>query len=98
MTSSLLYYSILSGLTEDEIREIDQKVSKNRNFVYRFVTKLPLTTKVKAKGLRLYIVFMFTISHPLPPCKAVMLTLPSAAIHRLSPIKQSKMTANKNYP
>jgi hypothetical protein len=45
--SSLLYYSISSGLTENEMREIDQKVSKNRKFVYTFPTKLSLTTKDK---------------------------------------------------
>ena len=52
--SALLYYSISSGLTEDEIREIDESVCRNRKFVYTFVSKLPLNSKGKGKRLWLY--------------------------------------------
>jgi len=37
------------------------------------------------------------ISQPLAPCTAVMLPLPPA-IHRLSPIEESRIRSNKNYP
>ena len=75
--TAFLYYSISSGLTEDEIGEIDEQVCRNRKFVYRFVRKFPLNSKRKAKRLCLYVVFMLAISQPLAPCAAVMLPLPS---------------------
>ncbi len=39
--TALLYNSISSGLTEDEIIEIEKRVAKNREVVYLFVRKLP---------------------------------------------------------
>ncbi len=38
--TGLLYYSYSKNLTEDEIVEIDKKVFRNRELVYRFMTKL----------------------------------------------------------
>ncbi len=35
--SSLLYYSISSDLTKDEIIEIDRQIAKNRETVFFFV-------------------------------------------------------------
>jgi hypothetical protein len=39
--SSLLYYSISSDLTEDEIIEIERRVAKEREAVYLFFRELP---------------------------------------------------------
>ena len=66
--TALLYYSISSDLTEDEILEIDKQVHKNRETVYLFFRKLPSNSKRKAKKLCLYVMFMFAISQPLSPC------------------------------
>ena len=44
--SLLLYYSISSNLTKDEIIAIDKQVAKNRKGVYLFVRKLPSNSKI----------------------------------------------------
>lgn len=51
----LLYYSISSDLTEDEIIEIDSQVANNREFV----RNLPSNSKRKAKRVLLYATFIF---------------------------------------
>ena len=96
--TSLLYYSISSDLTEDEIIEIDKQVAVNREKVYLFLKELPSNSKRKAKRFCLSIVFIFTISQPLVPyAVAVVMPLPPA-IHRLSPIEESIIRTQKNYP
>ena len=93
--SSLLYYSISSDLTKDEIIEIDRRVAKEREAIYLFFRELPSNSKRKVKRIGLYIIFIFTISQPLVPCAAaVMLPLPPT-IGRLSPIEEIR--TNKNY-
>ncbi len=95
--SSLLYYSISSDLTKDEIIEIDKRVAKNREAVYLFVRKLPSNSKSKAKRLFVYGMFIFQLSQPLVPCAAaVVMPLSPVAIHRLSPIEQNRILSNKN--
>ena len=47
--SSLLYYSISSDLTEDEIIEIDRRVTKEREAVYLFFRELHSNSKRKVK-------------------------------------------------
>lgn len=90
--NSLLYYSISSDLTKDEIIEIDKRVAKNRESVYLFVRKLPSNSKGKAKRLFVYGMFIFQLGQPLVPCAAaVMMPLPPVAIHRLSPIEQDRI-------
>lgn len=98
--SSLLYYSISSNLTKDEIIEIDERVSKNREAVYLFVKKLPSNPKAKAERLFVHKMFIFQLGQPLVPCAAaVVMPVPSAAIHRLSRIEQDRILSNKNsYP
>jgi hypothetical protein len=49
--TALLYYSISSDLTEDEIIELDKQVASNREKVYLFLTELPSNSKRKAKRL-----------------------------------------------
>ena len=96
--TALLYYSISSDLTKDEILEIDKQVKKDREGVYLFVKELPSNSKRKVKRIGLYIVFIFSISQPLVPCAAaVVMPLPPIAIHRLSPIEESRIRINKNY-
>jgi len=93
--SSLLYYSLSSDLTEDEIIKIDRRVGKERETIYLFFRELPSNSKSKVKRIELYTIFIFTLSQPLIPCAAaVMLPLPPA-IERLSPIEEIK--TNKNY-
>lgn len=70
--SALFYYSILSGLNENEVVRIDKEVSRNRKVVYIFLTKLPLNAKRKGKRICLYVIFMFAIAQPLAPCVNVM--------------------------
>ena len=98
--SSLLYYSISSDLTKDEIIEIDKRVAKNREAVYLFVRKLPSNSKGKAKRLFVYGMFLFQLGQPFVPCAAaVVMPLPPVAIHRLSPIERDIILSNKNgYP
>ena len=60
--SSLLYYSISSDLTEDEIIEVDRRVAKDREAVYLFFNRINLTRK--AKRLFIYVMFIFQIGQP----------------------------------
>jgi hypothetical protein len=53
--TALLYYSISSILTEDEIIEVERRIIKERKAVYLFIRNLPSNSKRKAKRLRLYI-------------------------------------------
>jgi hypothetical protein len=94
--SSLLYYSISSDLTEDEIIEINKQVDNNREAVYLFLTQLPSNSTRKLKRLGLYIVFMFAISQTLFPCAAAVVMPLPPAINRLSPIEQDRILSNKN--
>jgi len=97
--SSLLYYSISSDLTKDEIIEINKQVDNNRKAVYLFLTQLPSNSTRKAKRLFVYVMFTFQLDQPLVPCAtAVMMGLPPA-IHRLSPMnyEQERILSNKNY-
>jgi hypothetical protein len=70
--TALLYYSISSDLTEDEIIEIDSQVANNREFVRN------LASKRKAKRVLLYATFIFQLGQPLVPyAAAVMVPLPT---------------------
>ena len=94
--TAFLYYSISSGLSENELVRIDDQVCKNREAVYLFLTQLPSNSTRKAKRLGLYIVFMFAISQPLVPCAAAVVMPLPPAINRLSPIEQDRILSNKN--
>ena len=59
--SALLYYSISSDLTEDEIVEIDKKVFRNQELVYRFMTKLSSNTKRKTKRVIIVVCLGFVL-------------------------------------
>ena len=94
--SSLLYYSISSDLTENEIIEIDKQVDKNREGVYLFLTQVPSNSKRKLKRLCLVVVFMFMICQPVVPCGAAVVMPLAPAINRLSLIEQDSILRNKN--
>ena len=101
--TALLYISYSKGLSKDGKLIIDKSVFENREGIYLFVRNLPSNSKRKAKRLGLYIVFMFSISQPLQPlvpcAAAVMMPLPTVAIHRLSPMEQDRILSNKKgYP
>jgi hypothetical protein len=96
--TSLLYYSYSRRLSDDELVKIDRRVSKNKESVYLFLTELTSNPKRRAKRLCLYVKFVFATSQPLSPCVAVVLPLPPPAIHRLSPMEESKIRTNKNFP
>nr|YP_010283129.1 hypothetical protein MKU15_pgp062 [Nitzschia traheaformis]ULD15893.1 hypothetical protein [Nitzschia traheaformis] len=71
--TALLYYSIASGLTKNEIIEIDCQVTKNREFVRNG----PSNLKRKTKRVFLYATFIFQLGQPLGPyAAAVMMPLP----------------------
>ena len=97
--SSLLYYSISSGLTEDKMIEIDKRVAKDQELAYLFIKNLPSNSKDKTKRLFVYVMFLFQLGQPLVPyAAAVVMPLPPA-IYRLSPIEQDRILSNKNgYP
>ena len=94
--SSLLYYSISLGLTEEDTIEIDKQVKKNREEVYFFVKKLPSNSKRKVKRVFLYATCILQFSQPLVLCAATVLLFPlPSAIH----IEQDRILSNKNgYP
>ena len=47
--TALLYYFYSRSLTDDQMIEIDKAVFRNRELVYRFITKFPSNTKWKIK-------------------------------------------------
>lgn len=53
--NSLLYYSISSDLTEDEIIEVDRRVAKDQEIVYLLFRELPSNSKREVKRIGLYI-------------------------------------------
>lgn len=93
--SSLLYYSISSGLTKNEIIEIDKEVAINRKAVYLFVRKLPYNSNRKAKRLCLYLVFMCVISQPLDLCAPVVLS--SQNYSNATSLTQEKVISNQEF-
>lgn len=59
--TALLYYSYSRYLTEDEIVEIDKKVFRNRELVYRFITRLSSNTKRKTKRVIIVVCLGFVL-------------------------------------
>jgi len=91
--SSLLYISISSDLTKDEIFKIDQQVKQNQERVCVFIKKLPSNSKRKARKLFLYSIFLFQLSQPVFVTAAVVLPLPPS-IDKFSSIEESKIKVN----
>jgi hypothetical protein len=86
---ALLYHSILSKLTDDEIKEIDKQVSKNRETL----KNLPSHSKPKVQKVLENGMLAFQLSQPLL-YTVVIPVLPS--VERLLPIEQDKILSDKN--
>jgi hypothetical protein len=61
--TALLYYSISSDLTKDEIIEIDKRVSKNQEGLCLFVRKLPSNSNGKAKNSYMEWLYSSLVNH-----------------------------------
>ncbi len=101
--TALLYYSISSDLTEDEIIEIDKQVDNNREAVCIFVRDIRCNVKDKTKRLIIVIslatVIWFSNSESV---EAIGLSIPPAPVIRVRPIyqhnskvKRAKLIARK---
>ena len=88
--TALLYYSITSKLTDDEIKEIDKQISKNREIV----KSLPSNLKLKVKKVSANGMLVFQLSQPL--LYTGLLPLPPS-VERLLPIEQDKILSDKKY-
>ena len=78
--TALLYYSISSKLTDDEIKEIDKQISKNRETL----KSLPSNSKLKVQKVLANGMLVFQLSQPL--LYTVVVPLPPS-VERLSPIE-----------
>ena len=87
--TALLYYSISSKLTDDEIKEIDKQISKNRETLKSLSSNSKLKVqKVLANGMLVFQLsqpLLYTVVVPLPP-----------SLERLSPIEQDKILSDKS--
>jgi len=84
--TALLYYSISSKLTDDEIKEIDKEISKNQELL----KSLPSNSKLKVQKVLANGMLVFQLSQPL--LFTVVLPLPPS-VERLS---QDKILSDKN--
>lgn len=84
--TALLYYSYSTDLSEDEIVEIDKKVFRNRELIYRFITKLSSNTKRKTK--RVIIVFCLgfgLVFSNVQSIEAIGFSLPPTPVVKVQP-------------
>ena len=87
--SSLLYYSISSDLTKDEIIEIDRQTAKNRETVFFFVTNLASNAKDKTRKVIVVIILGGALYFSnVQPSEAIGLTMPPAPVVRVQPSYQ----------
>jgi len=88
--TSLLYYSISSDLSEDELVRIDGEVCKNRKAVFIFARNIPSNVKSKTKRIILVISFSMGVWFiNLESAEAIGLNMPPPAIVRVQPIYQN---------
>ena len=93
--SALLYISISSKFTDDELKQIDKQVYKN----YEPIKSLTLNGKRKVKRLFVHGILLFQLSQPLVLYAAAIMILLPPAIERLSFFEQDRILSNKNgYP
>ena len=87
--SSLLYYSISSDLTKDEIIEIDRQIAKNRETVFFFVRNLASNAKDKTRKVIVVIILGGALYFSnVQPSEAIGLTMPPAPVVRVQPSYQ----------
>ena len=94
--SALLYYSISSDLTEDEIIEVDRRVAKNREAVYLFFRELPSNSKPKVKRLFHYGMFLFQLSQPLVPYASSVMFPPPTGVTNIERIIDYEIRQGNN--
>jgi len=84
--TALLYYSYSTYLTEDEIVEIDKKVFRNRELVYRFITKLSSNAKRKTKRVIIVVCLGFVLVFSnVQSVEAIGLSLPPTPVVKVQP-------------
>ena len=84
--TALLYYSYSRNLTEDEIVEIDKKVFRNRELVYRFITKLSSNTKRKTKRVIIVVCLgLVLVFSNVQSVEAIGLSLPPTPVVKVQP-------------
>lgn len=82
--TSLLYYSILSALTEDEIIEVNHRVTNNRKVVYIFVRNFPKNAKDQTKKVIRTVVFVVAVwLSTLRPSEAIGSSVPHTQAPRV---------------
>ena len=87
--TALLYYSMSSDLTVDEIIEIDRQIAKNRGTVCFFVRNLASNVKDKTrKGIVVIILGGALYFNNVQPSEAIGLTMPPAQVVRVQPSYQ----------
>lgn len=99
----LLYISITSSLTEDDIIEIDIQSQRNRRKIYSFIKELPSNStryfglsRIKSQKLFIYARLLFHLGQPLTPyVYSVALPLQPFIISRVSPQEHHKLLNNK---
>lgn len=92
--TALLYYSIPSTLTEDEIIEVDRRVAKDREAVYTFVRDFAANGKDGIKTKRIILIIALTGGvwfSNLEPAKAIPPSSPIVRIHEPSYNYRSEM-------
>jgi hypothetical protein len=82
--TALLYYSISSTLTEDEIIEVDRRVAKDREEVYIFVRNFAANRRTKRIILIIALASGVWFSN-LESAEAIGLSMPSAPVVRVQP-------------
>lgn len=87
--TALLYYSMSSDLTTDEIIEIDRQIAKNRETVCFFVRNLASNSKDKTrKGIVVIILGGALYFNNVQPSEAIGLTILFAPVVRVQPSYQ----------
>ena len=82
--TALLYYSISSTLSEDEIIEVDRRVAKNRKEVYIFVRNFAANKKSRTKRIIIIIALASGVWFSnLESAEAIGLSLPPSQIGRV---------------
>lgn len=93
--TSLLYYSISSNFTKDEIRKIDIKTSQNRQLIFFFIKELEYNSKAKAKRIFTYGLLLYQLSMPIIPCTlAIIVPFPQTNLNILSSKKEYVVESN----
>ena len=87
--TALLYYSMSSDLTVDEIIEIDRQVAKNRETVFFFVRNLASNAKDKTRKVIVVILLGGALYFSnVQPSEAIGLSMPPAPMIRVQPSYQ----------